>query len=875
MAKIQFDLPLFDTEAGEEESLSGVEVGFKETRLRSGVGIEDKTYQRILTSYPDYKDNSDDYQQFAGLMDNNRARYTHALNNKTFALDEDDNIIDGENGFVGSSLLYDMEAMRGYMLAENNGFNSVGFDSVYATITEEESKSLAKEKEGTSLIGQVAGSLGAYAYDPLTLIDIASPGKIMGSTVLKGAAKAFGVEAAFAATSEIARQEEIKKHMARAGLEYTLWDSTKEIIMNAGFGGLVRGIGSAVVDYKTFSKINSGITNATDKEIFQRFAKRENFKLTQNTTKHIQIMEKVEDDINNGKDVDVSALTDIDINTKVDPNIQPVSIIEELSNDYKAKGYDIEEKALDDNIKAKPIVDDIYDGMATNDDGDALIKEFYSDAEIQAELKQIEEMEMTLSRDEELALAEDTKPNLQGFQAQEMTVGTETINKTDFDLIQKRMKTREFNRDNPDNQRIVPQSQEDAYNRNVNIADDLKDLDFEAGGSGAVFSKFADNLAAGTVAGVEEDEQGNITFNPEKFVAGLGGYTAAKAMFKAGAFDGLPDAVNSQVKKYFGVDLDSSIVESAKTIKALSAENKTTIPKVPVGNIFKNDYKTLPSNKIKEIDKIINSDTVADLPLDNIEINLIVPTQRNITIPNLEKVKKLDIKPDEEIILVENDGLFYLVDGHHRVSMSILDGLDNIEARVLNDSNIVPTDKKVLSEVVDKKNTNINDIKNLDIVSKFQKDVKAQILKHGDIENIDYSMMDISDRELTRVQRVKNTIEEIEDDPENAIYTASTYSEFQEIYFEQFKYANIKPVTKNGKVKIYRSATGDIEPGDWIGLDKGYAKSHSRTDNHKTYEMWADYEDIRWQGADANEWIYLPDEIVKAEIDYKVEKEIK
>lgn len=601
MAKIQFDLPLGNSESLEEESLNGIEVGFKETRLRSGVGIEDKTYQRILTSYPDYKDNSDDYQQFAGLMDNNRARYTHALNNKTFALDEDDNIIDGENGFVGSSLLYDMEAMRGYMLAENNGFNSVGFDSVYATITEEESKSLAKEKEGTSLIGQVAGSLGAYAYDPLTLIDIASPGKIIASTVLKGAAKAFGVEAAFAATSEIARQEEIKKHMARAGLEYTLWDSTKEIIMNAGFGGLVRGIGSAVVDYKTFSKINSGITNATDKEIFQRFAKRENFKLTQNTTKHIQIMEKVEDDINNGKDVDVSALTDIDINTKVDPNIQPVSIIEELSNDYKAKGYDIEEKALDDNIKAKPIVDDVYGGMATNDDGDALIKEFYSDAEIQAELKQIEEMEMTLSRDEELALAEDTKPKLQGFQAQEMTVGTETINKTDFDLIQKRMKTREFNRKNPDNQRIVPQLQEDAYNRNVNIADDLKDLDFEAGGSGAVFSKFADNLAAGTVAGVEEDEQGNITFNPEKFVAGLGGYTAAKTMFKAGAFDGLPEAVNSQVKKYFGVDLQPKIAGDTPEIN-ISTE-KDIILKGRGVKIIPNTG----NKKVLNMDKIIKT----------------------------------------------------------------------------------------------------------------------------------------------------------------------------------------------------------------------------------------------------------------------------
>jgi len=55
------------------------------------------------------------------------------------------------------------------------------------------------------------------------------------------------------------------------------------------------------------------------------------------------------------------------------------------------------------------------------------------------------------------------------------------------------------------------------------------DLDMEAN---AVFAKFGDNLAAGTIAGIGEDEQGNITFNPEMFVAGLGGYTAIKALVK-------------------------------------------------------------------------------------------------------------------------------------------------------------------------------------------------------------------------------------------------------------------------------------------------------------------------------------------------------
>ena len=43
------------------------------------------------------------------------------------------------------------------------------------------------------------------------------------------------------------------------------------------------------------------------------------------------------------------------------------------------------------------------------------------------------------------------------------------------------------------------------------------------------FAKFGDNLLAGTIAGVQTDDDGNITgFDPESFIVGMGGYTAAK-----------------------------------------------------------------------------------------------------------------------------------------------------------------------------------------------------------------------------------------------------------------------------------------------------------------------------------------------------------
>ncbi len=54
----------------------------------------------------------------------------------------------------------------------------------------------------------------------------------------------------------------------------------------------------------------------------------------------------------------------------------------------------------------------------------------------------------------------------------------------------------------------------------------------------AVFAKGIDNVAVATYAGINEDENGNITFDPEKFILGLGGYTAVKQALKNGTIRG-------------------------------------------------------------------------------------------------------------------------------------------------------------------------------------------------------------------------------------------------------------------------------------------------------------------------------------------------
>ena len=59
---------------------------------------------------------------------------------------------------------------------------------------------------------------------------------------------------------------------------------------------------------------------------------------------------------------------------------------------------------------------------------------------------------------------------------------------------------------------------------------EMNDTDWKE--ANTLFSKGIDNLAVGTYAGIEQDENGNLSFDPEKFVLGLGGYTAVKAALK-------------------------------------------------------------------------------------------------------------------------------------------------------------------------------------------------------------------------------------------------------------------------------------------------------------------------------------------------------
>jgi len=514
MEQYQGELTLGDTETEEEATPGGFSVGWDVGQLSYGGNVEDETFSKIHSNYSDYSDNSQFYDAWKNIEDytimaDNRGRHQRAIDGEAFMLDDKNNIIPGAGHFSGADLLYNMDAIKGALLAKKQGYSEDVFNNEYSNVTKAHSERLAKQKEGTSTATYIAGSLSAHILQPETAIDFMSPGKIMGSSVVKGAVKAFGVEAGVALIGESIREQRVREHMERASLEYTLWDSAKNILINSGFAGLIRGIGSAVIDTRTLNKIDSKIIDKTDKEIFARFAQRENYKLSQNTNTHIRLMEKAKHDMDNGKVADIADHTDIDINTKLDDTIDEVSIDDELKLNEAERGLPEQtqkfEQEFDSAPPMKDVPEDVYEGMATPQEADDLIAEMGKlDPEIKAEAKALNEQAQRVK--------EASEPTIGGSEDE----ATETVKgmfKKSLDTTEQYKGMSQADLDELD--RIALENE---------LVDDL--------GNPIVFSKFADNLAAGTVAGVEKDEQGNITFDAEKFVIGLGGYTVVKALLK-------------------------------------------------------------------------------------------------------------------------------------------------------------------------------------------------------------------------------------------------------------------------------------------------------------------------------------------------------
>ncbi len=113
--------------------------------------------------------------------------------------------------------------------------------------------------------------------------------------------------------------------------------------------------------------------------------------------------------------------------------------------------------------------------------------------------------------------------------------------------------------------------------------------------------------------------------------------------------------------------------------KDLEKSNRTTLPKIPVEKIFKNNVENI-SNIRKSADVYINSDKFETLPIETINIDKIVPTQRSLNIDNLKKVQNTNKNTGAYLLKFKDK--YFVLDGHHRIAMNILNGNSSINAHV-------------------------------------------------------------------------------------------------------------------------------------------------------------------------------------------------
>jgi len=548
MERYEADMPLGDTETTTEQP-SGYGVGWETAQLSYGGNVEEETYQKIHSELKDYSKNAQYYDAWKNIEDWNiedgkRARHELALESGRFTLDEDENILNsGEPIGVFEALIYDTDALKGALLSQVQGQTKDTFNLEYEAITKSHISRLAKDGQRVSGVESALGGLAAHIMQPETAIDFMSPGKIMGTTIAKGAAKAFATEFGFALVGETMREQRTKQHMERANLEYTLWDSVENILINSGFAGAVRGIGSAVVDKLTLNKISNSIPNKTDKEIFARYAQRENYKLTQDTNKHIELLYKAEDDLNKGFDVDVAEHLDIDIATKTDDAIEEVNVNDELSLREADAGLPEQTQKFVDEFEDTPAPQEAtdinpYEGMATPQQADELINDMaIDDVEIKAELEDIQKQSKVLS-DRQQQMKEAKEPKIGGSEDEAAAETQQFFRKnTSEDARYKNMSKEDIAEiERMDNEELLRTKPEDTTGADWIEANQM-------------FAKFGDNITAGMLSGIEEDENGNITLNPEKFVIGLGGYTALKQLVKS-------PTIQKEFKEYIGRVLD-------------------------------------------------------------------------------------------------------------------------------------------------------------------------------------------------------------------------------------------------------------------------------------------------------------------------------
>lgn len=131
-----------------------------------------------------------------------------------------------------------------------------------------------------------------------------------------------------------------------------------------------------------------------------------------------------------------------------------------------------------------------------------------------------------------------------------------------------------------------------------------------------------------------------------------------------------------------------SEVLTKKDLNALKLANKPTYPKIPTDKIFFNEVPDMltilkvTKNAFNDIEKRNSK----GFKKETVNVKMIVPTQINISVDNLKSTDKAYKNTNAE--LVKYNQFYFVIDGHHRISNAILNGLDEITAFVYHEKNI-------------------------------------------------------------------------------------------------------------------------------------------------------------------------------------------
>lgn len=127
----------------------------------------------------------------------------------------------------------------------------------------------------------------------------------------------------------------------------------------------------------------------------------------------------------------------------------------------------------------------------------------------------------------------------------------------------------------------------------------------------------------------------------------------------------------------------NKIIKESEDLKHLISNYPSH--KIPVGKIFKNDNvhgSGINYDLMNKIDVFTSDENFEHNSVQTVPIDRIVPTQKFVSKDNLLKVKDIINTNNTGAYLVKYNDYYYVIDGHHRISMKIINGENTVNGFV-------------------------------------------------------------------------------------------------------------------------------------------------------------------------------------------------